>query len=365
MEDCPAEIWARIFSLACTDGGYTGQSLSQVSRYFHQTSRPIQLQSISLSGVGQMYEFLNVLQSRPRELQIVLHLFISSQDLPRKRPYVDTESLKSFSLWELVDHLVHDLHDSDNEHYIKDVLERAGYLQTIEKSRLIGERRSAFSRVLLHLLKIVAPHLKSFTLYCAELTLHSGLSVRTNFNGISSQVRTLPSLTHLRILGDTDCSDLFLGRVPSLTHLQFTGITHLPFRTRDAIFASIKPSSISTEPQETTAGFPPLDRVIMRLNNLSRGGLACSSTVSSFEKIARTNEKFVLLKPFHESKWVQAVGFIRPSRGTEDETWFSYGIQKAKEEWLDRIAGYDGCWEVGSMGAKTRKEMVSRRLHMV
>jgi hypothetical protein len=35
VEKCPAEVWAEIFELACTDGGPTGRSLSLVSKYIN------------------------------------------------------------------------------------------------------------------------------------------------------------------------------------------------------------------------------------------------------------------------------------------------------------------------------------------
>ncbi|KAI0081535.1 hypothetical protein K474DRAFT_1587422, partial [Panus rudis PR-1116 ss-1] len=62
---CPAEIWTKIFSFACTDGGYTGCSLSRVSRYFRDASLPVKLQTVSLHGERSACLFLNMLRSRP------------------------------------------------------------------------------------------------------------------------------------------------------------------------------------------------------------------------------------------------------------------------------------------------------------
>ncbi|TFK69322.1 hypothetical protein BDN72DRAFT_768069, partial [Pluteus cervinus] len=42
----PVEVWSRIFQLSCTDDGYTGHSLSQVSRTFHVVSAPYRFQSV-------------------------------------------------------------------------------------------------------------------------------------------------------------------------------------------------------------------------------------------------------------------------------------------------------------------------------
>ncbi|KAH9935687.1 uncharacterized protein B0H18DRAFT_420494 [Fomitopsis serialis] len=48
IENIPLEIWERICSFACTDDGYTGLSLSKVSRYFRNASRLCRLQSVAI-----------------------------------------------------------------------------------------------------------------------------------------------------------------------------------------------------------------------------------------------------------------------------------------------------------------------------
>jgi hypothetical protein len=65
------------YSLACTDGGFTGRSLSLVSHYVHDTSKPFKLQSVSVKGVWQAAEFASMLYSNPAVDHGVRHLFIS------------------------------------------------------------------------------------------------------------------------------------------------------------------------------------------------------------------------------------------------------------------------------------------------
>ncbi|KAJ7931753.1 hypothetical protein B0H13DRAFT_2308456 [Mycena leptocephala] len=48
LDQLPPEICAHIFNFACRDSGYTGRSLSLVSRYIHETSKQAKLQSIVL-----------------------------------------------------------------------------------------------------------------------------------------------------------------------------------------------------------------------------------------------------------------------------------------------------------------------------
>jgi hypothetical protein len=57
MESIPPEILALIFSYACTDDGYTGRSLSLVSRYISDVSKPYKLQSVAVRGMWQVLEF--------------------------------------------------------------------------------------------------------------------------------------------------------------------------------------------------------------------------------------------------------------------------------------------------------------------
>lgn len=76
MERCPLEISLSIFSLACTDGGNTGRSLSLVSKHIHAASKPVKLHSMSIRGLRQMKAFANLLESLPPRLRRVHHLSI-------------------------------------------------------------------------------------------------------------------------------------------------------------------------------------------------------------------------------------------------------------------------------------------------
>ncbi|KAL0953795.1 hypothetical protein HGRIS_004979 [Hohenbuehelia grisea] len=84
MNRCPTEIWALIFSYACTDSGRTGRSLSRVSRYFREVSRHVRLQSIAVHGIDQINAFAALLDSTPPRERRVRYLAISTR--PRCRP---------------------------------------------------------------------------------------------------------------------------------------------------------------------------------------------------------------------------------------------------------------------------------------
>jgi hypothetical protein len=77
VKDCPAEIWSKIFSLACVDGGYTGRSLSRVSKYIHQASMPYKYQTL-LVPERQLRHLIYTLKKIPADARCVRHPFVSS-----------------------------------------------------------------------------------------------------------------------------------------------------------------------------------------------------------------------------------------------------------------------------------------------
>ncbi|EKM78532.1 hypothetical protein AGABI1DRAFT_13385, partial [Agaricus bisporus var. burnettii JB137-S8] len=83
LEECPPEICKKIFTHACDDGGYTGRSLSLVSRYVRDVSEDIKFRSVAVWGRRQILGFYEVLLSTPPHLRRILHLFISAHEQVR------------------------------------------------------------------------------------------------------------------------------------------------------------------------------------------------------------------------------------------------------------------------------------------
>ena len=79
MERCPIELWDRIVSLVCTDGGYTGCSLSLVSRRMRDTVKPVRFHSVSLVSADHLLTFAGLLESL-KPSPVIHHLFISIND---------------------------------------------------------------------------------------------------------------------------------------------------------------------------------------------------------------------------------------------------------------------------------------------
>jgi hypothetical protein len=76
IENCPTEIWGRIFSLACVDDGFTGRSLSRVSRYIMEASSPYKYQCIAVKD-HQFRPLTLVLKKLPADKRRVQCLFLA------------------------------------------------------------------------------------------------------------------------------------------------------------------------------------------------------------------------------------------------------------------------------------------------
>ncbi|KIM39546.1 hypothetical protein M413DRAFT_447026 [Hebeloma cylindrosporum] len=76
MDHVPPEIWEQIFTLACTDSGRTGVSLSLVSTYFHHISRLCQYQSVALTRSKHIPLFRHALSHAPVEARRIKYLYV-------------------------------------------------------------------------------------------------------------------------------------------------------------------------------------------------------------------------------------------------------------------------------------------------
>ena len=72
----PVEIWHHIFSLACTDDGATGRSLSLVSTHFRDISAPFKYQSIAITHWSQIIAFSQIFCKLPASQKKTLFLFV-------------------------------------------------------------------------------------------------------------------------------------------------------------------------------------------------------------------------------------------------------------------------------------------------
>ncbi|TFK66793.1 hypothetical protein BDN72DRAFT_130316 [Pluteus cervinus] len=72
----PLEILFEIFTLACTDDGRTGSSLSVVSRHFREASKGFRFQSVAITGLDSLWRFLLLIREIPSKQRRVVFLRI-------------------------------------------------------------------------------------------------------------------------------------------------------------------------------------------------------------------------------------------------------------------------------------------------
>ena len=72
----PVEIWHLIFSLACTDDGFTGLSLSLVSTHFCDISAPFKYQSIAITHWSKIIAFSQFFCKLPASQKKTRFLFV-------------------------------------------------------------------------------------------------------------------------------------------------------------------------------------------------------------------------------------------------------------------------------------------------
>jgi hypothetical protein len=83
MERCPTETLHQIFAIACTDGGYTARSLSQVSHTIRHKSQYSLFHSVSCHTSAQVLSFARILEETPTHLSVVRHLCLMVSCAPR------------------------------------------------------------------------------------------------------------------------------------------------------------------------------------------------------------------------------------------------------------------------------------------
>lgn len=76
MEKCPVELLIKIARFACTDGGYTGCSLSLVSHHIRDATKPARYLSVALTSPDRVRSFGSVVERADGSLNIK-HLFVS------------------------------------------------------------------------------------------------------------------------------------------------------------------------------------------------------------------------------------------------------------------------------------------------
>ncbi|PPQ74659.1 hypothetical protein CVT26_005528 [Gymnopilus dilepis] len=196
MDTLPPELHAYICQAICLDEGVSIRALSEVSKYFHEVSRPYLYHATSAVGTRQILALVDRLENTPAYLRHIYHLFLS--DVPHSPSSPAAEQV----------HLT-----------------------------------SAQCNAIIRLFTLAAPTLRTFTFHGGSpftSTFMIGRIFRTSFPHLHTLVvsgfypfpsvpGTFPSLTHLHLDGNRNPQGLLQVSAlheacPELAELKVTGL---------------------------------------------------------------------------------------------------------------------------------------------
>jgi hypothetical protein len=347
LDSCPAELCDRIFEFACTDAGYTGRSLSLVSKYVNQTSKRYMLQCVALHGVDKIVAFVGVLERTSKELRRVRHLFICDGDLHDDgRTSIHSATSLLLSPMGLPRKLC--LRSLDPE--------EVGSIP-FDQGMMIG---------IYTILSLISPTIETLCLYfqsrkwmrfpcythhltwtlhripplprLSELTIGHSPQLPVDYLAFTD-MPIMPSLRRLCLWGTIEAHKLWEHIphfAPSLTHLRLPGTADNIYTARCFLHCS---------PNQTQLR-PTLTRILIQqeaLPCLSISHVWDLRAMSYIQWAACKDERLVLLD---SDLTVAKYGLLDPTDAT--------GYEIIKSEWLSRISGGDGCWPEMNRNEKIR-----------
>ena len=387
MHRCPPEILWKIYGFACTDDGYTGRSLSLVSRYIHESSKPVKFQSLAVRGAWQAVECAALLESTPSHLRRVDNLFISDA-----RPYDHFTSHAEDTEWDMPLTFPRDLAGTylegvDLQSFVVAVKYFVFFMPNRRRRRAVEARRikvldaamdgnsAGVSTVnLMHdaslrILSIIAPTLRilSSAIRYPVISVHRPVTpplpalVELSLSYTSwsqdspsatmvSSLPVFPSLLRFDLAGVHGAEfDIYYSHhphrapypvellqqvqrlAPSLTHIFLPIIpktwAHLTIKDFKIVFAAGS--------DKVPAG---LTKVFIQLDCFSRA--SHSGDREDFESLAASDHRII----FKERKVDTPIFSLAETTNRMDHI----GLFKIEQEkdWLERIDGGDGCWNM-------------------
>ncbi|KAL7282658.1 hypothetical protein ACG7TL_004131 [Trametes sanguinea] len=302
--DLAVETLQYIFSYACTDDGYTGYSLTLVSKAFRAIVHPIRFHRVALHNVAQVESFAIFMDKQPVEAHVprVQHLFISTwADGQRVARIREVETSRGGS----------------EEH-----------LAFTEWASLAQTLHTRLSFVLPRVLQTVSPALRTFTIIHA---LEMG------------DIPLNHSLPHLEELTSFGFPVLTLRRwirhTPCLTHLRLSEVSPS---------ASTLPDELSTLLDDARPSCP-----VLRIIRLQQRRIAIRDFPSTAMLL---HNLFALkLKLLETSPCKDRLELLKHRRYRHD-----YWNERLKQDWLERIVDDPGCWSAGEQKEEGGEEKDER-----
>lgn len=355
MDKVPPEIWMEIFTYACTDTGITGRSLSMVSRFFHEASRPVKLQNIAIHGHEQMIRFHDLLDHTTLHFRNVRSLLVSSW-------WQEEEEPPGWYWHEDWDR--HEDEDDDEDLFWKEQEAEARRRYWKEKVKL---ERGYVLGALKSILENTAHSLKILELDCPAC-YYCGIGAA--FPGYTKALVMLPQLTDLTIytnqtfcMGDSSylgymhlldscvpridsCPALrrlhlvyppiplcfsfthhFRSMAPNLTHLLISGVAENADVANGWPMDNLNlapPPDTNLETLDTTKLPETIEKIIFEPRSPCRSHAPDNELLGAVQRLQVRDHRVVLL----------------PTRSNG----YSGGAAGKESDWVDRANGRGGCW---------------------
>ncbi|KAI0750710.1 hypothetical protein C8Q80DRAFT_1268027 [Daedaleopsis nitida] len=322
IHDLATELLENIFALACTDGGYTGCSLSLVSKDIRVTSRPTRFFSISLvSETAQpLAKFLRCFDAECAATRahdggrtpLIRHLCIAAAEGEDKKQSwrYDTQA------------------DAACE-------------------AAVNKEQARYRANVVSLLQRVAPSLHTLSLVhwqgwqnltmlpdieCAGFPLLQELTLVGPDPFIPAQGCTHPLYPRLARLHLVDNWGSFEdlprwlggGRAPRITHLRLTNLAQIP--------AELKALVESAERDK----LPDLVQFVIQPKGPPAPGARCGNPYLRYAKFQGRFQELLAGAAFPIE--------VFPHHGSR----YVYADSSTRRQWLDRLEGGPGCWALDS-----------------
>ncbi|KAF8211952.1 hypothetical protein K438DRAFT_1220371 [Mycena galopus ATCC 62051] len=348
LDRLPPEICAYIFDVACRDTGYTGRSLSLVSRYIHETSALSRYTSIVLVGRAQILAFARLLDRSPTHLR-TRYLFINGHESEAEMDQVVKAHLRTrearLNYKKLfVEKMLGHLPPGDKKlKEAKDALERETEKEDLYLDTFGREAASAVESILrslaptLEILDISLNQLVTRKMlhttclpHLRDLTTRCGFPIRSR-DGIPLLEPTQHSLRYLHIVGTSHGVEQFFQNglshfAPSLTHLRLSQVGHdklLLAPLESALGLGTSSASSTIELVSIKPGIAPSPQGCHCCN----GTMRYRDLLKSARRLRDRDPRVLLL---------QADSTVP----TEDPYFL---------EWMDKVNGGASYWDTGSM----------------
>ncbi|KAI0658513.1 hypothetical protein C8Q70DRAFT_992155 [Cubamyces menziesii] len=345
----PTEIWQEILPLACTDGGFTGNSLALTSKFFKTQSSRVRYRTLAFRSLDQLFRFVG--SKLPADLQNVPrlgteHIYFSAADeqVPvqlNSRTFVTPHDFRPYYS------LGGDTAQDWTKHFrlAFQTLLRFTYTSMRTLCVLLPDFRISLDKI------FVVPLFKLEEL--TWLSPHIGLDIMWRDVPLWRRQQHFPALKRIHLAGSDafnvqQLAELLTIHLPLVTHLRLSILSLQPGfdeATTHELARSLSVSSpVAVAPATAHAQLPSLRHLIVYSSSLCYSSSPWSIiSLTPLFGPSSTELQWPLLSSLIQSCEVEHPE-IRIVMMKKSPLSKSHWATRLRYEWLDRIQDGVGCW---------------------